>query len=388
MKGLWLGALLLLCNAPSVAKNKLTVHGFAAQGLINAYNSEFIGEPGEWSLQLSEVGINGRYSINSKVQVVAQGVYLNAGNRYPQGARLDYAFVDYSLATNESWRANIHLGRFKNQNWLYSATQDVPHTRPSIILPQSIYFDGFRDFSLSSDGVSLVTNKTYANGELQFNWSLGKNTISDEFTVDLLGGQPIGDIEPRYVQQAGLAWSSRSSSWYASISLLDSRLKYDISDSGVSLQGESSFSRYQAALRYSGRYVELNGEVLKEKIDVDAAPLFRIDQIGLGGYLQSRFFLRRNVSILTRFDVFYPDKDDKSGSQLSARFNGQVPAFAGFMRTYSLGLRWDIGHRYRLHLEHHWVEGAGRLTPITTPLTLPITERRWRTFAVQFMTWF
>lgn len=379
---------LTLFSVSSVAKNDLSVHGFFAQGIINSYDSEFVGEPGEWSLQLTEVGINGRYSVNSRVQVVAQGVYLNAGNRYPKGARLDYAFVDYTLINNESWQANLHLGRFKNQNWLYSATQDVPHTRSSIILPQSVYFDGFRDISLSSDGVSLVTNKSYANGDLQLNWSLGKNDISNEFAIDLLGGQPIGSIDPRFVKQLGVGWLSRSSTWQFGVSLLDSRLDYDIADSGFALQGQSVFSRYQAALRYSGRYVEINGEVLKEKIEVDASPLFNIDQTGLGGYVQSRFFLQPNLSVLTRFDVFYPDKDDKSGNQLSARFTGQVPPFAGFMRTYSVGLRWDFGHRCRLHIEHHWVEGAGRLTPIVTPLTLPTTERRWRTLAVQFMTWF
>ena len=134
-----------------LAEDAFSWHGFLSQGISQSIDSDFIHEDDEISFDLTELGINMRYDMNASLAVVGQAVYLNGGNRYERGARIDYLFVDWRLPDMENWTANINLGRFKSPHWLYSATRDVPQTRSTIILPQSIYFDNFRDVALGSD---------------------------------------------------------------------------------------------------------------------------------------------------------------------------------------------------------------------------------------------
>ena len=68
----------------------LHFHGFVAQGIINANNSNFINDDESTSLELTEIGVNASYKIADDFRVAGQVVYLNGGNRYQAGARLDY----------------------------------------------------------------------------------------------------------------------------------------------------------------------------------------------------------------------------------------------------------------------------------------------------------
>lgn len=369
--------------APSIA-----FHGFLAQGIIQSQGSEFIGEPDKWSLNLTETGINARITMNNKIQLVAQAVYLDGGNRYPQGARLDYAFADVSLVSNSAWQTNMHIGRFKNPHWLFSATQDVPHTRPSIILPQSVYFDAFRDVSVGSDGLALVSRLNSDKGEWVVNWSYGKNDFSDDFATDLLGGLDEGRIEQEFIHQFSIGWTPYSAKWQLRASYLETSLDYQIDLANFSLNGASRFSRYQLSARYSAQHYELTSEILSEQVEISGVPLIATNRTGIGGYFQAQYFVDPKISLLLRYDTFYPDREDKSGEALSDNFVGLVPDYAGFMETYTIGLSWKFAKRWRIHAEHHWVDGAARLNTIVTPQTLTRTDENWQTTAIQVMTWF
>jgi hypothetical protein len=371
-----------------MAQPDFNFHGFAAQGLVKSADSEFVDDPSKWSLHLTEAGINGRVTFNDKLQFVAQGVYLDGGNRFPDGTRIDYAFFDYALKQSSSWTANVHLGRYKNLHWFHSATQDVPHTRPSAILPQSVYFDGFRDVSLSSDGVAFTSTLLREHGDIQINWSLGKANFPQDLTRTFLGNSASGDAEQRFVHQFSVYWTPAFSGWHLGISWLDTEFTYDAQPEEFLTDGESMFSRYQISARYSAENFELTSELLIEDVEIDGIAEFAVDRMGYGGYLQGRYFVSPELSAMLRYDTYYLDKDDRSGNRLSQTFGGLVPNYAGYMHTYSVGVRWDIAEKWRLQAEHHWVEGSARLDPIITPTLLTPTDKHWRIVALQLMTWF
>ena len=81
----------------------LKVHGFLAQGVIQAADSNFVNDDRDVSLELTEVGINASYRLNSSLRVAGQGVYVNGGNRYPEGASIDYLFLDWQVVNNCDW---------------------------------------------------------------------------------------------------------------------------------------------------------------------------------------------------------------------------------------------------------------------------------------------
>ena len=80
----------------------------------------------------------------SNLQFSVQGLSRTAGEGSPGNIRLDYGFIDYTFSNQENSQFGIRLGRMKNPLGFYNDTRDVPFTRPSILLPQSIYFDRTR----------------------------------------------------------------------------------------------------------------------------------------------------------------------------------------------------------------------------------------------------
>ena len=109
-------ALTILCSGAVLAESELSWQGFVAQGLIQAPDSGFVNDDGELSAELTEIGVNGRYSLSPSWHLAGQLVYLDGGNRYPTGARLDYLFLDWAFYNNSDWQANLYLGRVKNQH--------------------------------------------------------------------------------------------------------------------------------------------------------------------------------------------------------------------------------------------------------------------------------
>ena len=177
----------LLCASPVLGAAELAWHGFMAQGVSRSQHSGFINNSGDWSAELTELGLNGHLSISPALRLAGQLVYLNGGNRYPPGLRVDYLFLDWTAYSSLDWQLNLYAGRYKNQHWLYSSTRDVPFTRPSIVLPQSIYFDAFRDVAVSSDGAALRAHSGNTVGDFTFNWSYGTTPISQKQSQLLLG---------------------------------------------------------------------------------------------------------------------------------------------------------------------------------------------------------
>ncbi|AGH42184.1 hypothetical protein C427_0074 [Paraglaciecola psychrophila 170] len=174
---LWLG---LIFQSYCVAAESFKLNGFVAQGITQAKGSNFVTDDGDVSLKLTEVGVNSTYRINPSFRVAGQAVYLEGGNRFSDGFRVDYLFLEWQLLNSPDWQLKTHIGRNKNYHWLYSSTRDVPHTRPSIVLPQSLYFDVFRDVALGVDGLVLIAQTHNELGEWDINFSYGNSRMSEE----------------------------------------------------------------------------------------------------------------------------------------------------------------------------------------------------------------
>ncbi|MBS1212726.1 MAG: hypothetical protein H6R26_1343, partial [Proteobacteria bacterium] len=133
--------------------DSLQIHGFASQSYIHTTGNQFFGHSTNMgSLDFTEMGINGSWRPISQLQASMQIVYRRAGRTDDQDLRIDFGFLDYSFLSDSDDLLGIRLGRVVNPIGLYNDTRDMPFTRPSILLPQSIYFDINRNLALSSDG--------------------------------------------------------------------------------------------------------------------------------------------------------------------------------------------------------------------------------------------
>ena len=372
-------------------EHNLQWHGFIAQGLIDVNGSDFVNNNEKVSVELTELGINTSYQLSSKFRVAGQAVYIDGGNRYNKGARIDYLLLDWSAYSSQDWLLNVYLGRFKNSHWLYSSTRDVPFTRPSIILPQSIYFDGFRDIAVGGDGISIKSShNSDLYGDFDLTLSYGTSDISKQQTEIILSKHTTGNMDHDFDIQGSLYWQPQLSRWRFGIALLDSDFSYRRGNNDVFQSADISLQRYFINLMYEGEYWEFSSEILQERLVMGDFYFkgFHRDTIAQGYFIQSRYQASRDINLLLRYDHFYSNKEDKNGRLLESSTGGQVPRYFGYMKDYTLGFSYDMSANFRLQLEFHQVKGAARLTPVVLPNTELNNQEKWQFWALQLMYWF
>lgn len=365
-------------------------HGFLSQGMIQADKSNFINQSGKPSIALTELGINGAKQLSPNFRLAGQVVYLDGGNRYPSGLKLDYLFLDWALLNQLDWQLNAYVGRFKNQHWIHSSTRDVPLTRPSIVLPQSVYFDPFRDIAVSSDGLALKSSVDTSYGHLELNWSLGATPLSEQQTKLLLGDEVDGRSRQKYVHQASAFWQPEMSHWTFGVSLLDSEFSYRDASAELFYDADFMVQRFMLNAQYHRERWQLASELFQERMDIRGfiAPEFAIAQFGQGGYVQGIYQLSADLRIHAMADYFVANKDDRRGKQLMAMTQGEIPDYFGFQHSLSVGVSRDLAPRVRVQLEHHWVHGAARLAPVVVPDLITNRHSHWQLWALQLMYWF
>ncbi len=369
----------------------LQVHGFIAQGVVNAHNSNYINADESLSLELTEVGINASYQLNEDFRLAGQAVYLNGGNRYHAGPRIDYLLLEWDAFHNEAWRASFYLGRVKNNHWLYSATRDIPFARPTIILPQSIYLDGFRDLGMGGDGGAIKISYSDDDfGEIDFNFSRGKSAISDEQSEVVIGKFALGNLDHDLDMQASVYWRPTFSQWRFGFSALDSSFAYDRAQVDNYFDSEFEFQFYTVNALYEGEFWQLSAEIAQQRYVTDGFyfPEFHRDNIAQGYYLQASYKVTKNLSVLTRHERFYANKDDKNGSELAEISGGSALSHFGFQNDNMLGLSYDFSSNFRINAEYHWMQGTARLSPIVQSDPIANANKNWQVWAVQFMYWF
>ena len=149
----------------------LQFHGFLSQGYsLTSGNNNFFGHSeNDGSLDYTEIGANASWLPLNHLQLSGQLLFRRAGAIDPESLRLDYGLLDYSFISDETDRWGLRLGRIKNPEGFYNETRDVPFTKPSILLPQSIYPDNVRSLQLSSDGFYIYGERRSDYGDFFLN---------------------------------------------------------------------------------------------------------------------------------------------------------------------------------------------------------------------------
>lgn len=380
-----------LVNATVPRSDAWQVHGFLAQGLIDVDGSNYVNDSGKPSAELTEVGINASYQMSDSIRFAGQAVYLDGGNRYAKGFHIDYLLMDWSLYTDAQWQVNLYLGRIKNYHWLYSSIRDVPMSRPSILLPQSVYFDATRNMSVGGDGVALTAKYfSETSGDFDFNISSSRSKLSDEQTSIILGQFSDGELSHDTDLQASVYWQPDMSSWRFGIALTDADFSYEPTAASVYLDGDLGLKRNYANAEYQGEQWTFSMELLQESMEIDGLvfPGFKRDTTGRGGFAQFEYLLNNDVKLLSRAEIYYADKNDKDGKKLEASTGGLVPRYFGYQHELVIGASYKLSHNMQIQIEQHWVQGTARLTPVVLPDPTLNNQEYWQISALQFVYWF
>jgi len=370
----------------------LQIHGFIAQGIVKADGSNFVNDDGELSIELTEVGLNGSYQLTSSVRLTGQVTYLEGGNRYNDGIRIDYALLDWSVYHTDNWQINLYAGRFKNYHWLYSGTRNVPFTRPSIILPQSMYHDGFRDTALGGNGGDLkISYSSDTSGNFDFNLSSGAIPLSKAQTQLVFSELALGRLKHLDGLQTSLYWQPAFSSWRFGLAFLDTSFEYVAAEEGdIFLDATLKLQHSTVNALYEGEKWEFAVEAFQGRINLKGFYLdsYHQEKPGQGYYAQFRYKIENSLTLLARYEKYYADKEDKNGQNLQQTTGGLVPSYFGYQHDITLGFSYDIAEAFRLQFEYHNFEGVARLTPVAAPNVALNNSKHWNLWAIQLMYWF
>ncbi len=381
----------LLCHGLSAQgagfSDTFQVHGFASQALITTSDNDFFGNTDDnVSLGFTELGLNVSVRPLPRLQLSAQGLSRRAGKGdegHDGSIQLDYALADFSLISNETNQFGIRLGRIKNPLGLYMDTRDVAFTRPSIFLPQSIYFDSTRTVALSGDGGTLYAEHRSDVGNFFLQLGAGFPQSNQDVELDLFSKDQPGKLQDRlsYVGRFMYEWAGGRVR--LAVSAAQVNLDYDPAlPSPPDLPpGSNRFSPVIFSAQYNAERWSVTGEYALRPLKFsDFGPTIDRTATGESYYLQGTYRFARRWEGLLRYDVYYLDRDDRNGSDLAASSSGR-PAHSAFAKDWTVGVRWDVTDSFMLRAEYHDVDGTGWL-PVQDNLPLGDTKRHWNLFAI------
>jgi hypothetical protein len=362
------------------------IHGFAAQAALNTTDNRWFGPSDGTSFDFTEVAVNASARVLSRLLLAGQILARRAGAMYDGTPVIDYALADVGLFESPRGRAGLRAGRIKNPLGIYNETRDVPFTHPGIFLPQVVYFDRVRNLVLSTDG-GLLYGDTYNDfGDLSLTVSRGHPVVDENVEWTYLNGNFPGEI--RSNNEATLA-----SLWYTSKS---NRLKLGLSGASLSMRfhpdrsaaftlgpGTTDILYWIASIQYSAEDWTLTAEYAREPIEWrDFGPTF-LNHKGAseGYYLQATYRLRPAVGLMLRCEEGFANREDRNGNAIARLTGGLVPAFTGYSKAVSVGIRWDINAHWMVRAEYAHNQGTFVLSPRENDFGA--LEKYWDLFAVQ-----
>lgn len=388
--------LVFLASTPALAEDpgrwqdSLQLHGFASLTAVTTSANRFFGDSQDTSFDFSEIGLNASWRLTPRLLLSGQLLSRRAGDMYNGTLALDYALLDLKLAETAEHRMGLRLGRLKNPLGLYNETRDVPFTRPTIFLPQVIYFDKIRNLVLSTDGAGFYgdLDGTLGSLALTLNLGTGQALVDENVEWTLLGTNFPGDLEA-----AGPTWVG--SLWYATE---DERLRLGLSALGSAMEfrpagpwsldpGRTEVLYTLASAQYNHETWSLSAEYLRLPIRwKEFGPWFPYRKSTPEGYyLQGTYRPAPAWELTLRYEEGFADRDDRSGHRQAAAvaaLGGTTPPFDFYARIWTLGLRWDITPRLMVRLDYQRHQGTYALSFRENPDPDQLV-RDWDMIAIQ-----
>ncbi|MES1999932.1 MAG: hypothetical protein V4446_11520 [Pseudomonadota bacterium] len=385
-----LGTLLMLACISTATRaldnlpDGVQLHGFASQSLIGTDHNNFFGQTQDSaSLGFTELGANISWRINPKVQMSAQAISRRAGETDNGTPRLDYATLDLTAYADETSRYGLYLGKIKNPYGLYNETRDVAFARPSILLPQSIYFDRLRNFSLASPGISLYTQNRLAIGDLSMQISAVRPNASDEESErTFLGKSQPGNIDSKTSYIGRLLLEPYNARLKLALTGVQINAQYQPGGGDALQAGVIDFRSWILSAQYNAENWVLTSEYARRHItETGFGPFFPNGTTnGTSYYVQAAYTLSPRWNILARYDSIVGDDDDKDGIKFLAK-TGQ-PTYSRFARDWTAGVTYNASRSWQLRGEYHHVDGTFWL-PYGDNTNPASTARYWNMWLLQ-----
>lgn len=363
----------------------LQIHGFASQAYISTSDNDVFGNSDDnGSFGFTEVGINALLRPLPRLQFSAQGLSRRAGEGTSATPRLDFALADYRLFSQDTNQFGIRVGRLKNPFGFYNDTRDVPFTRPSILLPQSIYFDRVRNVGLSADSVQLYGETSHSNfGSFSTQFGIIRPIVgTKDSEISLVGNAP-GDLEPDTSFIGRGIYETNDSRFRLALSGVWLNADYDPAQIDPLGPGSIQFTPIYVSAQYNAERWSLTSEYALRHFRYKNFNDPFLDSLTFTGesvYFQGVYRFSPKWEGILRYDVLFTDRKDRDGKEFADR-TGR-PSHSRFARDMTVGLRWNVTPSFMLRGEYHRVNGTAWLSTLDNPSNVD-TSQHWNLFAIQ-----
>lgn len=357
-------------------------HGFASQGFILTSDNHFFGHSEEdGTFRFSELGLNTSIQFTPDFQFSAQVLSRQAGPGDEGDLRLDYALLDYKGVSNETWDLGLRLGRVKNPLGFYNDTRDVAFTRPSIFLPQSIYFDRTRNLALSADGASLYSEYRTDAGNFFYELEAGYPEVDDEETTLTFIGRLLGRLDNQLSYISRLVFEKEGGKMRLGVSGAIVNIKFK-PGSTPSSEGTVHFRPLILSAQYNAERWSLTSEYALRYVKYQNVGPLNFSQTGESIYLQGTYRITQELETLLRYDLLFQNRNDRNGREFASSPTAfGRPAHTQFAKDWTAGLLWNITAQWMSRIEYHYVDGTAWLPLLDNP-DVSQTKRRWDMLAI------
>lgn len=394
----WLsGALTGLCFpglAMAAEVSEWELNGFVTQGYFYSSDNNMYGPSEGGSRDFREIAVNGVWSLTQDLVFAGQVMSRRAGKVQDGDPRMDYALLDYRISDSVDGRMGVRLGRIKNPFGFYNETRDVAFTRPSIMLPQAVYFDIARDLELSSDGVELYGSRSFSAGWVDLDLLFGKPNRGPSVEYAYLSTDWPGGFD----DSSGFMWravyNSNDQRWRLGATMGRFRLDFNANESVLALlppqlqavaprDGHIDIDAYLFSLQYNLERWSFTTELSRQKTSWGTLQgIFGLDPVNRyeAGYVQAEYRFNTNWSAVARYEELYFDMDDRNGKKAEALLG--KPAHTQFAKDFTLGIAWQPVAQWMLRAEWHSVRGTAWLPEQDNSDTSRL-RKNWDLYALQ-----
>lgn len=384
------------------AAEDLQVHGFVSQGWVLSQGNHVNGSSDDkgGSGEFRELGVNASWRPAGALLFSAQIAAVEAGKALDEDLVFEYGLVDYAPFQDARGRFGARVGKLKLPIGFYNDTRDVVFTRPSVILPNSVYLEtnGGRTFGYFAGEGAALYGDWYAGEHAVYAEVLasGAQDLDDSAEIAILRRPASGRFELDRAVAARLADDYDGGRWRAALSLLSTELSYVPDGSAPSAanpftqQAAFDFEQAVLSLQHNRETLSVTAEIVARHIELtDLSPLplpvppfsGTLRQDPGGWYLQGAWRLSQKWSALVRYDDQIRDVNDRHGYE--QRANSGLPRHYFFARDWTAGARYDVRTNFALWAEFHYVDGVGWVNPLDNPdFGTGSADRYWNLFTV------
>ncbi len=369
-----IGVLLLTSFHPPSAQaefawNTIDIHGFLSQGYLESNGNNIFAGTLDGTFQFNEVGLNFSTELSERLHVGLQLFARDLGDFGDNEIKVDWAYADYRWKDWLGFRA----GRIKNASGLHLETLDFDMLRTYIFLPQSLYNESMRDFSIAVNGIGAYGYVPMGRmGDATYQLTYGAIGIAIDGTMSLYveseANARLIDVTEKPMLRAHIEWmppidglritgsfmhtdlhfryaTTEATYWATEMGIpLGWEFPY-ITDDLINITGGVELARERLTFLAEYEYWETN--VAQSAGDLGT-------QREAGYYAGLAYRLTGRWEVGAYYSVYYKNLNDRDGKYAEEQ---GLPRHYAWQKDWTLATRFDVNDHWLMKAEIHLIDG-------------------------------